>query len=195
MVRDSLGGVPYLFHMNLIFRVLGVLWRYLLDRRRRDPLAPSVLTFRVLPNDLDPNWHMNNGRYLTIMDLGRFDLTLHTGLMALILRRRWMPVLGGATIEYQRSLRPFQRYTLTTRVVGWDEKWLYMEQLFESEGRRVATALVKGIVVGRAGNVPTAEVMRELGIDLPSPPFPAHLQAWIGGASALRASASSQDVP
>ena len=29
---------------------------------------------RVWPNDLDTNAHMNNGRYLTLMDLGRFDL-------------------------------------------------------------------------------------------------------------------------
>ena len=29
---------------------------------------------RVLPNDLDLLWHMNNGRYLSLMDQGRVDL-------------------------------------------------------------------------------------------------------------------------
>src|SRR5689334_3668379 len=101
MVGGSGNGAPYLFGMNLIFRVLAVLWRYWRHPGRRGALEPSVLPFRVLPNDLDPNWHMNNGRYLTIMDLGRLDLTLHSGLMRAIIKHRWMPVLGGATIRYQ----------------------------------------------------------------------------------------------
>lgn len=164
--------------MNLIFRVLAVLLRYWVSRRRLSPLDPSVLVFRVLPNDLDPNWHVNNGRYLTLMDLGRFDLTLHTGLMREILRRRWMPVLGAATITFQRPLKLFQRYTLTTRIVGWDAKWIYMEQTFDSRGKRCATALVKGLIRGREGSVPTPEVMAAVGITLPSPALPPEVLRW-----------------
>ena len=176
--------------MNLLFRVLSVLWGALWGPKR-SPLDPSVLSFRVLPNDLDPNWHMNNGRYLTIMDLGRFDMTLHSGLMRAVLRNRWMPVLGGATIRYQRPLAPFQRYTLTTRIVGWDEKWIYMEQCFDSNGKRAATALVKALIRGRDRSIPTAEVMHEVGVDLPSPPFPEPLRAWIAADAVGSASGST----
>lgn len=172
--------------MNLIFRVLAVLWGYLWDRRRTDPLAPSVLSFRVLPNDLDPNWHMNNGRYLTIMDLGRLDMTLHSGLIRAVIKNRWMPVLGGATIAYQRPLAPFQRYTLTTRILGWDEKWIYMEQVFDSQGKRAATAMVRALIRGREKSVPTAEVMRSVGLDAPSPPLPAYLREWIAADASVR---------
>jgi acyl-CoA thioesterase FadM len=176
--------------MNLIFRVIAVLWGALWGPKR-SALDGSVLTFRVLPNDLDPNWHMNNGRYLTIMDLGRLDMTIHSGLMRAVLRNRWMPVLGGATIRYQRPLQPFQRYTLTTRIVGWDEKWIYMEQLFDSNGKRVATALVKALVRGRDRSIPTADVMRQVGVDQPSPLFPDHLRAWIAADEAVGASGST----
>ena len=165
--------------MNLYFRVLGVLLRFWSGGRRGSPLEPSVLTFHVLPNDLDPNRHLNNGRYLTIMDLGRFDLTLHSGLMREIIRRRWMPVLGGATITFQRPLKLFQRFTLTTRIVGWDDKWIYMEQTFDSRGKRSATALVKGLLRGPDGSVPTPEVMAAVGLDSPSPPLSAAVERWI----------------
>lgn len=165
--------------MNLYFRVLTVLLQYWFGRRRTSPLEPSVLTFHVLPNDLDFNRHMNNGRYLTIMDLGRFDLTLHSGLMREVLRHRWMPVLGGATITFHRPLKPFQRYTLTTRILGWDAKWLYMEQCFDSRGKRIATAMVKGLIRGAEGNVPTAEVLAAVGVEIPSPPLPEELRRWI----------------
>jgi acyl-CoA thioesterase FadM len=176
--------------MNLLFRVISVLWGALWGPKR-SPLERSVLTFRVLPNDLDPNWHMNNGRYLTIMDLGRLDMTIHSGLMRAVIRNRWMPVLGGATIRYQRPLQPFQCYTLTTRIIGWDEKWIYMEQQFDSNEKRAATALVKALVRGRDRSIPTAEVMREVGVDQPSPPFPDHLRAWIAADEAVGASGAS----
>jgi acyl-CoA thioesterase FadM len=179
--------------MNLIFRVIAVLWGYLLDHRRRDPLAPSVLEFRVLPNDLDPNRHMNNGRYLTIMDLGRLDLTLHTGLMREVIRHHWLPVLGGAMITYQRPIKPFQRYTLHTRLAGWDEKWLYMEQYFESDGKRMATAVVKGLIRGRDRSIPTTEVMGILGFHLPSPELPPHIRDWISADAGLREAPTHQN--
>ena len=174
--------------MNLFLRVLAVLLKYWAGPRRTSALEPSVLSFRVLPNDLDPNWHMNNGRYLTIMDLGRFDLTLHSGLMRQVLRRRWMPVLGGATIAYHRPLKLFQRYTLTTRIVGWDAKWIYMEQTFESRGKRAATALVKGLIRGRDGSIPTPEVMASVGMTIPSPDLPEPVRRWIEADGAPRAS-------
>ena len=165
--------------MNLYLRVLAVLIKYWFGPRHTSPLEPSVLSFRVLPNDLDPNWHLNNGRYLTVMDLGRLDLTLHSGLMRQVLRRRWMPVLGGATITYHRPLKLFQRYTLTTRIVGWDAKWIYIEQTFDSRGKRAATALVKGLIRGREGSIPTAEVMASVGSTIPSPDLPEPVRRWI----------------
>ena len=45
-------------------------------RSRLRPTDASTVHFLVWPNDLDMNRHMNNGRYLTLMDLGRFDLEL-----------------------------------------------------------------------------------------------------------------------
>jgi acyl-CoA thioesterase FadM len=131
---------------------------------------------------------MNNGRYLTIMDLGRLDMTLHSGLIHAVIKNRWMPVLGGATIAYQRPLAPFQRYTLTTRILGWDEKWIYMEQVFDSRGKRAATAMVRALIRGKDRSIPTADVMRSVGLDAPSPPLPPQLRAWIESDVALRAS-------
>lgn len=174
--------------MNLYLRVIAVLLKYWFGRRRSGALEPSALTFHVLPNDLDPNWHLNNGRYLTIMDLGRFDLTLHSGLMREVIRRKWMPVLGGATITFQRPLKLFQRYTLTTRIIAWDEKWIYMEQTFDSLGKRAATALVKGLLRGPDGSLPTSEVMAAVGVTVASPDMPPYLGEWIAAEQHLRAS-------
>ena len=114
----------------------------------------SILTFRVWPNDLDINLHMNNGRYLTIMDLGRADLMIRCGLGKVILKRRWMPVLGAVTIQYRRSLSPFQGFRLRTRILCWDEKWVFLEHRVKSlDGQVAAVAIAKGLLRSPAGLV------------------------------------------
>ena len=162
--------------MNLFFRMLKVLLAAVLGSRLA-PLGESVVPFRVWPNDLDTNLHMNNGRYLTIMDLGRLDLMIRTGLGAVILKRRWQPMVGAAVIRFRRGLGPFERYDLKTRIVGWDEKWFWIEHRYERAGEVVALGAVKGLFRNPTGNVPTAEVLAVLGVT-EAPPIPEWILAW-----------------
>lgn len=62
--------------MNLWFRLLYLLLCSFFRPRLAAPFGVSRLPFRVLPNDLDSNLHMTNGRYWNIFDLGRLDLIL-----------------------------------------------------------------------------------------------------------------------
>lgn len=174
--------------MNLIFRMARVILAALLGRRLDGILAVSVLRFRVLPNDLDVNLHMNNGRYLTLMDLGRTDLMIRCGLLGPILRRRWMPVLGGATVRYRRSLGPFERFVLRTRLLCWDGKWLFIEHRVETpDGDLVCHAVVKGLFLSRGRtSVPPSEILGVLGKAAVSPPMPAGVAAWLESEDGLR---------
>lgn len=164
--------------MNLVFRLIKVVLMAL-ARSRLPAMGESVVCFRVWPHDLDLNLHMNNGRYLTIMDLGRTDLFFRTGMAKAAWRGRWRPMLAAATIRYRRALAPFKRYELRSRMVGWDEKWFFMEQRFEVEGEVYAYALIKGVLVGPRDKVPPAEMARSVGHGGASPEMPAHLQAWL----------------
>ncbi|MBI3132768.1 MAG: thioesterase family protein [Acidobacteria bacterium] len=149
--------------MNLLFRLVWLLLTVKF-RSRLGILDDSMRRFIVWPNDLDLNLHMNNGRYLTVMDLGRFDLTFRTGLGRLLFQRRWRPVVGGVRITYRRSLDPFQRYELHTRLHAWDAKWVYLEQRFIRNGQVHAEAMVKAIFLGPAGSVPSDVVGAALGL-------------------------------
>lgn len=162
--------------MNLIFRLVRVVIVAFFRRRLR-VLDPSVLRFIVWPNDLDVNFHMNNGRYLTIMDLGRVDLTVRTGIFGTMIRRRWTPVVGTVTIRFRKSLLPFRAYRLTTRVVCWDEKWTYMEQRFERQGEIVAIAYVKALFRARKRTLRSRELLVAIGQEQRSPHMPPALEA------------------
>jgi acyl-CoA thioesterase FadM len=121
---------------------------------------------------------MNNGRYLSFMDLGRVHLVAQTGLLAIIIRRRWRAALGAAEINFIRAIGPFQKFDLVTRLVTWDEKWAYMEQRFEVDGVLCAHAFVKGLFLDGRGRVESSTVVAALGYAGAPPPMPRELEIW-----------------
>lgn len=171
--------------MSLLFRLVLVVLAALRRKSDLEPFDAGRLQLRVLPTDLDPNWHVNNGRYLTLMDLGRIDLVIRIGLLRPVFRHRWMPVLGGAIIRFQRPLALWQRCTLVTRFLGWDEKWMYFEQRFESAGKLCAVAFVRALFRGREGSVPSETFLRASGIAIASPPLPDAVLRWREADAAL----------
>ncbi len=79
--------------MHLFFRTI------LMFLRRRSPLDftdVSRLEMRVLPTDIDLAGHMNNGFYLSVMDLGRFDLLIRSGVWPKLRRAGFAPVMANA---------------------------------------------------------------------------------------------------
>ena len=80
--------------MHLLLRTLLLLF----TSSRRPPLTvwdSSSLPLRVLPTDIDIAMHVNNGMYFSLMDLGRFDLMVRSGVWKRMRRRGWNPVAAG----------------------------------------------------------------------------------------------------
>ncbi|MDH5631677.1 MAG: thioesterase family protein [Gammaproteobacteria bacterium] len=154
--------------MNLYLRLLRILLKTPFARSM-DLFATADIMFRVWPTDCDLNMHMNNGRYLTLMDLGRINFMARVGLLAKLVRRRWFPVIASVTSSYLRPLPPFRRFRLATRLLGWDEKYFYMEQCFYSNGRLCANMIVKGLMLNAGRPVPSEQVLALLDPGLQSP--------------------------
>mgnify|MGYP003688219777 CR=1 FL=1 len=129
--------------MNLFFRFF---YQIILSQFMK-PLGindTDSAEMRVWPQDLDANIHLNNGKFLSIMDLGRTRLSIRSGLYNKAKEQGWgLGVVGGANITYFKSLAPFQKFTLKTKLAGHFDGWIYIEQRFESKGKLVAAALVK----------------------------------------------------
>ena len=162
--------------MNLWFRILGVLIASLF-KPRSGVLEEVVLRGRVWPTDLDINVHMNNARFLAVMDLGRVDHAMRTGIMRMFIRRQWRPVIGAAHLRFRRPLRPFQPFSLHTRFVGWDERRMYVEHRIEAGGAVACHALMWVALIGpKRHRVTTAEILRELGL----PEVRSSMPDWVG---------------
>jgi len=144
-------------------------WIGTVGKPRVDLLATTSIRLRVFPNDLDVNLHVNNGRYLALADLGRLDWFLRTGLFAIASRHKAMPVIGDAIAKFRRDLRLFQTFDLHTRMIGWDQKWAFLEHRFVRERRVIGVVAIRGVFKGPKGPVKPQMLLAELSHQQASP--------------------------
>lgn len=151
-----------------------------LFRPRIGVLDQALVTMRVWPNDLDLNFHANSGRYVSFMDVGRIDLLVRMRIFRKVIRAGWRPMVGGSILLYRRSLLPLERFTVRSRVIGWDEKWSYFEHVIEkADGQLAASAYVRGVFRSSEGNVSPEEFLALAGQPgLASPPLPDVVSRW-----------------
>jgi acyl-CoA thioesterase FadM len=142
------------------------------------PLDEDRLSMRVWPNDIDFNLHLNNARYLSMMDYGRMHLLARTRILEHVIRSRWTPLVGAVWMTYRRSLPLFARFTLNSRTVCWDERWFYMEQTFTSSEGLAAVGWVKGLLRGPGGTVEPQKVLETVSPGVVSPPMPEAIATW-----------------
>lgn len=132
------------FAVNLLLRTL---WLLFFGARRRaacPALGPCRTPFRVRPLDLDILGHMNNGRYLSVMDLARMDLMVRSGWWRRLRAGGIYPVLVAETIQFRRSLQARERYEIETTLPGWDQRDCFGVQRFRrGDGEIVATAVIR----------------------------------------------------
>ena len=158
-------------------------WTGLFPRKARPGqtlLDPSVTRMRVRPLDLDLYLHVNNGTYLQMMDVARNNQIADLGMFPVSRRKGWAPVVAASTVKYRRSLQPFERFEITTRILGWDERVFYLEQVFTRDGELCARGIVASRFLDRTGNrISPFEVVRDAtGEDLPSPALPDDVATW-----------------
>ncbi|MBV8871085.1 MAG: thioesterase family protein [Acetobacteraceae bacterium] len=143
---------------------------------------------RVLPNDLDLNLHMTNARYLAIFDIAGMEFMIRAGLGRLMVGRGLRPLIGGRMIRHRFGVRPFERFTVSTRVLCWDDKWFYLDQRMETGRGVAAVVLTKGLVrdAGRAQTVRPDELLRSIGAAREAPSITPEIARWLAAEQMLR---------
>jgi acyl-CoA thioesterase FadM len=164
--------------MNLFLRLLLLLLTVRF-KPRCDVLGPARKRFIVWPPDLDVLWHVNNGVYLSMLDVARVDMMLRSGVAPRLRRAGVYPVVAAETIRFRRSLQLFQAFEIETRVIGWDEKAFLLEHRFLRGEELVAEAVVRSRFLKREGGTVTSQELLELlGKPGPSPELPPWIAAW-----------------
>lgn len=124
------------------------------------------LDMRVWPGDIDIFMELNNGRYLTLMDFGRFDFLKRMDWMKLSRSLKWGGAVAGVSIRYRKRLHLWQKFTLSTRLVAVDDRWLYFGHSVERREEMHASALVRFAITDKNGLVPINKIETALGIKI-----------------------------
>lgn len=146
---------------------------------RLGPLDSHVSTHMCWPWDLDPWIELNNGRTLTLYDLGRIPLAARTGLIKVLRNNGWGITVAGNSTRYRRRIRAFNRFTMVSRLVGWDERFLYMEQTMWRKGECCNQMLLRSAITSGSGIVTPQQFLDAVGSQQQSPPLPDWIRAWI----------------
>jgi acyl-CoA thioesterase FadM len=87
-------------------------------------------------------------------------------------------VVAGSSVRYRARIRPFQRFDLRTRMLGWDDKFIYLEQAMVRGDTVCNHALLRTGVTEKGRLIATSRVTDALGLDATSPTLPDWALAW-----------------
>jgi len=154
----------------------------MLKHRNDPPLALGgvhVSQHYCHPVDLDMWAELNNGRTLTLYDLGRIPLAQRIGLLAVLKRRKWGLTVAGSSVRYRRRVTLFDKLEIRSAAIGRDARFFYVQQSMWKGGEATSSALYRLAVTGPDGIVPTDDVVAELGEPDWNPALPDWVQGWI----------------
>lgn len=133
-----------------------------------------------LPWDIDMFGELNNGRALTLYDLGRIGMAYRSDLTQALRRERWGMTMAGSSVRYRKRVLMWDRVTVRTRTLGWDDKFVYIEQsMWKSDGDCANHALYRAAITDRNGLVRPDRVRAALGTTDASPALPGWVHSWI----------------
>ncbi|KAH9232927.1 hypothetical protein K456DRAFT_1838181, partial [Colletotrichum gloeosporioides 23] len=101
---------------------------------------PAISATRSPMLECDHNMHKSNSTYFTDLDMSRGNISL------VLFRKPFNPfpgpknfimILGGADCVWRKEIAPYEAYELWTRVLAWDEKWIYLVSHFVKAGKFV----------------------------------------------------------
>jgi acyl-CoA thioesterase FadM len=144
----------------------------LIGQPKVDLLATTRIRMRVWPSDLDFNFHVNNGRYLALADLGRIHWFVRTGILATARRQNALPVIGDAIAKFRQDLKLFENFEIHTRLIGWDRKWGFMEHRFVRRDRVIGVVAIRGVFKAPSGPVDPQVLLSGVAHAAPSPELP-----------------------
>lgn len=162
-----------MFRLRLI-RLL-ILWFF---KPKSDLLARHELKLIAWPLiDVDVTRMMAHA-FTRSMSLGRYQTVFASEFRDGALKGRLYPMTVAETLRIAKPIKAFERYTLTSQVVFWNDRRFFCEQRFVVKGQVRARCLVEGIIWGPNGKLSPREVFQLIGVTRESPAPTEEIRAW-----------------
>ncbi|SMF16396.1 acyl-CoA thioesterase [Pseudobacteriovorax antillogorgiicola] len=136
------------------------------------------LSLHSWPTDCDSNIHVNTARYFVYMELARFDISLRSGLFSYCRRKKIAPLVLGAKVTYRREIKPFQKVTIKSKILGHDHRFIYFEQRIVSNKGIHAKGYLR-VAFYKNGFVDPKVLNDVCQVPYDNHPLPADVKLWI----------------
>ncbi|KAF2156197.1 hypothetical protein K461DRAFT_275312 [Myriangium duriaei CBS 260.36] len=152
----NIKNIPPAWHIRVLRALIHQI--YLSPRAVSAPqlFSPLVTHSWNSPLDCDYNLHKSNSTYFADLDIARAHYVgalIRTGLRRLNAgdteglkddgssssssskkKGGYIIALGGVACSFRKEIAPLARYEIWTRVLSWDEKWIYIVSHFVRPG-------------------------------------------------------------
>ncbi|GAD95384.1 conserved hypothetical protein [Paecilomyces variotii No. 5] len=129
-------NLPWMWHLRFVRTLLTRLFVSPVTTEQLSPeclFLPAIHRTRSPLSECDYNIHKSNSTYFTDLDISRGNLSLLLFSQRLSFRptlNRAVMILSGVQCVFKREIKPYQPYEVWSRILSWDEKWLYIVSHF-----------------------------------------------------------------
>lgn len=104
---------------------------------------PMITSSRSGFLECDYNLHKSNSTYFSDFDIGRLELLVSLCTHGIEKTRKELAktgkesfsiMLGGVSCNFRREIKPYEGFEVWTRILCWDQKWLYVIGHFVKKG-------------------------------------------------------------
>lgn len=145
---------------------------------RLPPSGIHVSHHTCMPWDIDFAGELNNGRTLTIYDLGRLPLAFRLGIIGVLRKKGWNFTMAGVIVRYRRRVTMFQRLEMKSQAIGRDARFTYIQQTMYHRGEPTSSVVYRVAAYTRAGIVPTQDFAEAMGHPDWNPKLPDWVERW-----------------
>lgn len=140
--------------MNMLLRFWYLLAQIALKKVELKEFDESLSrTYRVGLHDLGWRDHLPNYRFLSFIEL---NTTQWLKTQTPVTNAAWL--MAAQEVIYLKPVKPFTRFEISSQVIGWDAKYLFLRHEFRVKEKLVATAITKIIIIKDKKPVPCLEI-------------------------------------
>jgi acyl-CoA thioesterase FadM len=122
---------------------------------------------------------INASQVLMITEIARLDMVIRCDIFQKLIQKKWMPILAAANIKFSKPIKRWEKFSVSSKMLGHDEKFWYMKhQLYNSKNEAAATILIKACYVCKGKVVPAIELLHLLNETVTIPEMPAYIQTY-----------------
>jgi hypothetical protein len=90
-------------------------------------------------------------------------------------------------VRFERPLHAFEKISLKSSILGWDDKWLYFRHDILTGDTRAARATARGLFRTRGRSIPTADLLSAMNYHGAPIPPPDSVRQWMRADELMRA--------